>query len=308
MTVYPPSLKPGSTIALVANARKVNPNDVTAFIQMAESRGYRIHIPDGLYESHFQQAGSAVHRTQLLQSLLDNPTIQAIWYARGGYGTVHLLDDLNWEGFKRYPKWIVGFSDATALHAACWVNTQTASLHASMATNAPDGPSPHSTTAWAATWKVLEEGRLEYHWTSNEVKRAGEVTGVTLGGNLSVLMSLSGSKTDIALNNSILFLEDLDEYRYHLNRMIYWLTRRNDFPTCNALLGGYFSDMKDLNPDNPFGREAEGMFQERLANTKMPYALGLPFGHEALNMPLIHGGEARLAIEGNNIHLNYYRE
>jgi muramoyltetrapeptide carboxypeptidase len=304
----PPSLRPGDTIAIIPTARAITVEELRDGIALAESWGLKVRLGAGIGRKHFQQAGTAEERAADLQSALNDPAVRAIWCARGGYGTVHLLDHLDLSALRRDPKWIVGFSDITVLHNALH-NIGIASLHAQMPFNigAKTEESRESLRRalfgeeWRVTsseWRVASaEGlSLATRHSLLATQRAGTCEGVLIGGNLSLLYALRGTPYDIDPRGKILFIEDLDELLYHVDRMVQNLRLAGWFKDLAGLIVGGMSDMRDKNPNDPFGKTAEQIIADALGDTRYPVCFDFPAGHIDDNRALVFGQQVRLTV------------
>lgn len=315
MAITPPHLRPGDTIALVPTARAISVEELRDGIALAESWGLKVRLGAGIGRKHFQQAGTAEERAADLQAALDDPTVRAIWCARGGYGTVHLLDHLDLTALRQDPKWVVGFSDITVLHNALH-NLGVASLHAQMPFNigAKTEESRESLrrALFGEEWRVMSnEWRVASESPSGlatrhsplATQRIGQCEGVLVGGNLSLLYALRGTPYDIDPRGKILFMEDLDELLYHMDRMVQNLRLAGWFKGLAGLIVGGMSDMRDKNPDDPFGKSAERIIADALGNTCYPVCYGFPAGHIDDNRALVLGATVRLSVtaEGASI-------
>lgn len=304
----PPHLRPGDTIAIVPTARAINVEELRDGIALAESWGLRVKLGAGIGRKHFQQAGTAEERAADLQAALDDPTVRAIWCARGGYGTVHLLDHLDLSVLRQDPKWIVGFSDITVLHNALH-NLGIASLHAQMPFNIGAKTEATRETLRAALfgemygvasgeWRVTGPDGLPLATRHSllATPRVGQCEGVLVGGNLSLLYALRGTPYDIDPHEKILFIEDLDELLYHMDRMVQNLRLAGWFKELAGLIVGGMNDMRDKNPDDPFGKSAEQIIADALGNTCYPVCYGFPAGHIDDNRALVLGRPTRLEV------------
>lgn len=297
-TIVPPPLVTGDTIAIIPTARSIAADDLAAGIALAESWGLKVRLGAGVGRKHFQQAGTAAERTADLQAAIDDPSVRAIWCARGGYGTVHLVEDLDTSPLHRVPKWIVGFSDITVLHNALH-GLGVASLHAQMPFNIA-GKSD-------ACKETLRQALFGEPFTvsGGQGHRTGTSEGVLVGGNLSLLYALRGTPYDIDPRGKILFLEDLDELRYHMDRMIQNLKLSGWLRDLEGLIIGGMTDMRDKNPDDPFGREVEEMIAEVAAPFAYPVCYGFPAGHIDDNRALVLGAKAKLSVTAHGATLSY---
>ncbi|MBL8002988.1 MAG: LD-carboxypeptidase [Flavobacteriales bacterium] len=307
--LIPPALRPGDTIAIVPTARAITVEELRVGIALAESWGLRVKLGAGIGRKHFQQAGTAEERAADLQAALDDPTVRAIWCARGGYGTVHLLDHLDLSALRRDPKWIVGFSDITVLHNALH-NMGVASLHAQMPFNIGAKTEECRSTLRNALFGEMSEVRCQLPVGTDPGQpttgnRAGECEGILLGGNLSLLYALRGTPYDIDPRGKILFIEDLDELLYHVDRMVQNLRLAGWFKELAGLIVGGMSDMRDKNPEDPFGKNAERIIADALGDTTYPVSFGFPAGHIDDNRALIFGQKAKLSVTANGATLSF---
>lgn len=272
-TTIPP-LKAGDLVALAAPARRVSPEEMAPAIATLQSWGLRVMVPEGLYAAEGQLAGSDKHRAALLQGQLDDPEVRAILCCRGGYGTVRIIDHLDFTRFAQHPKWIVGYSDATVLHSHIHATLGHPTMHATMPINFPaEGDNADTQTLRAALFGLEEP----LAWEPHPLNREGTAEGVVVGGNLSILYSLLGSHSQIDTRGKILLIEDLDEYLYHVDRMMQALRRAGMLKGLKGLIVGHLSDMHDNAV--PFGRTAEQIVLDTIRDCHFPVAFGAPIGH-----------------------------
>jgi muramoyltetrapeptide carboxypeptidase len=302
----PPPLRPGDTIAIVPTARAITVDELRDGIALAESWGLKVKLGAGIGRKHFQQAGTAEERAADLQQMLDDPAIGAIWCARGGYGTVHLMDHLDLSSLKRAPKWIVGFSDITVLHNALH-NLGIASLHAQMPFNIGTKTEQCRESLRAALMQdgsSMANGEWVSHPFTHDLPtsigtpftRVGQGEGILIGGNLSLLYALRGTPYDIDPRGKVLFIEDLDELLYHLDRMVQNLRLSGWFKGLAGLIVGGMSDMHDKNPADPFGKTAEQIIADAVGDADFPVCYGFPAGHIDDNRALVLGQKAKLTV------------
>lgn len=296
-----PYLRTGDRVAMAAPARAVSPEEMAPAIGALQSWGLEVVVPDGLYERQNQLAGSDGHRAALLQGLLDDPSIKAILCARGGYGTVRIVDRLDFTRFAAAPKWIVGYSDATVLHSHVQAALGLPTLHATMPINFPADGSPCPATE--SLRRALFGEPQDIVWEHHPLDRKGTAEGVVVGGNLSILYSLLGSHSQIDTRGKILLLEDLDEYLYHIDRMMQALRRAGLLDGLAGLVAGGLTDMHDN--AIPWGHTAEEAVLEAVADKDYPVAFGAPIGHlghQNLALPL--GLHAKLDVGTTTKHLS----
>ncbi len=290
----PPLLNKGDKIGIISTARKISTEEIAPAIKIFENWGLQVVKGKNLHQSFHQFSGTDEQRRQDLQQMLDDPQIKAIICSRGGYGTARIIDDIDFSSFAENPKWISGYSDVTALHSHIQRHYKVETLHASMPLNFP--PDGSMNDSLLSLKKALFHGELEYELHDFEVfNDTGfeEISGTLTGGNLSMLYSLIGSGSDINVEGKILFIEDLDEYLYHVDRMMLNLRRSGKFSGIKALLVGWMSDMND-NPI-PFGRDAHQIIQDNTDGLDFPVIFGMPAGHLEPNLALIMGRKIRIS-------------
>ena len=308
--LLPLPLRPGDTIAIIPTARAITVEELRDGIALAESWGLKVKLGAGIGRKHFQQAGTAEERTADLQTALDDPTVRAIWCARGGYGTVHLLDHLDLSALRRDPKWIVGFSDITVLHNALH-NLGVASLHAQMPFNigakTEECRESLRRRLMEGEWSMTISEWVSYPFTIDHspFTREGTCEGVLIGGNLSLLYALRGTPYDIDPRGKILFIEDLDELLYHVDRMVQNLRLAGWFKDLAGLIVGGMSDMRDKNPDDPFGKSAERIIADAMGDATYPVCYGFPAGHIDDNQALVFGQQAKLSVNASGATLSF---
>jgi len=261
-----------------------------------EKEGFKVVYSKNLLGEHNQFSGSIEERVPDLHRMIMDPEVKAIFTARGGYGTAQLLLHLDWNLMRKIPKWIVGFSDASVLHAA--IGKYMESIHGVMPYSFAM-KEPQNDISFRHMINIIRGEEVNYNIPDHPYNFPGMVKGELIGGNLSVLYSLTGSAFEPDYDRKILFIEDLDEYVYHIDRMIMNFELRNIFQRISGLIVGDFSDIHD-NP-KPFGKEALEIIAERAHKYKVPAMFGFPAGHKKNNFPLIFGRVSTLTIqEGNN--------
>jgi len=280
--ITPEFLQKGDTIGILATARKIDLVNLQPAIKLLESWGLNVVIGKTIGKEDHQLAGADWQRATDFQEMLDNPKIKAIWAAKGGYGTVRIIDRIDFTNFKKKPKWIVGFSDVTVLHSHI-NNMGIETLHAMMAVSAKTA-SPQAIETFK---KSLFGEKLEYHIPPSAFNKKGKATGEIVGGNLSVLYSILGSKSEVDYKGKILFIEDLDEYLYHIDRMMMNLKRNGYFDGLKGLVIGGMTEMNDN--DIPWGKDALEIIQDVLKDYKFPIIYNFPAGHIKDNRALILG-------------------
>lgn len=282
-------LKLGSKVAIVAPARKVTPNQMEFAINWLEEKGFVPVVDDRLYSVDHIFAGSDDVRASILQEYLDDDNIDAIWFARAGYGCIRIIDKIDFTHFVKHPKWIVGFSDATVFHGKL-SRLGCQSIHASM----PFFLENKCTEALQSLYDALTGKELSYQIAWNPLNRVGEMEGQIVGGNLSVLYGMIGSNTFPETEGKILFIEDVDEYIYHIDRMMHALKRAGKLNNLKGLVVGGLTQIHD-NAD-PFGKSVEEVIAEAVSEYNYPLCFDFPAGHYSDNRAIILGKEMTLQV------------
>ena len=280
--ITPEFLQKGDTIGILATARKADLASVQPAIKLLESWGLHVVIGKTIGKEENQLAGPDWLRATDFQEMLDNPKIKTIWAAKGGYGTVRIIDRIDFTNFKKKPKWVCGFSDMTVLHSHI-NNMGIETIHSLMALNAGTA----NPEVLASFRKALFGEKLSYTIPSHEYNVNGTAKGEIVGGNLSVLYSIMGSKSEVDYKGKILFIEDLDEYLYHIDRMMMNLKRNGYFDGVKAVIVGGMSSMNDN--EIPWGKDAQQIIQDVLKDYKFPIIYNFPAGHIKDNRALILG-------------------
>lgn len=295
--ITPAYLQRGDQVAIIATARKITPEELAPAITFLESYGLKVYLGKNLFSVDHQYAGTDAQRAADLQEVLNNPQIKAVFMARGGYGTVRLIEGLDWSGFQSSPKWIVGYSDITVLHhMAHRLGIET--LHATMPINFYKDD-----TATRGMMQALMGGLKYTTATEHPLNRPGKGSGALVGGNLSLVYALSGTSCDIDTRGKILFIEDLDEYLYHIDRMMMQLKLSGKLSDLAGLVVGGMTDMKDNLV--PFGKTAEEIIHDAVKPYAFPVCFNFPAGHIDRNMPLYLGRKASLTVHAGSVSLAY---
>ena len=294
----PPYLKKGDTVAIVCTARKFFPEDAIPAKELLESWGLKIKLGATIGLDTCQLGGTDLERAADFQDMMDNENIKAIWCSRGGYGTVRMVDLLDFTKFNKNPKWIMGFSDVTVLHSQANVE-RVASLHCIMPFTVPKASDEVKETLR----KALFGEKIEYTIPSKPYDIQGKTSGELVGGNLSILYSLLGSKSSLDTKNKILYIEDLDEYLYHIDRMMQNLKRNGYFENLNGLLVGGMTDMHDN--EIPFGQNAVQIITAIAKEYHIPVCFDFPAGHLKDNRTLILGKQVDFEVNDKAVVLKF---
>tara|TARA_B110000459_G_C16620567_1_gene501379 strand:+ start:3871 stop:4767 length:897 start_codon:yes stop_codon:yes gene_type:complete len=294
----PVRLKKGDKVVIISTARKISEKEIEPAVKVLESWGLVVVCGANLFNEAAQFSGSTIQRTLDLQNALDDKSVKAIICARGGYGTVKIIDELDFSKFIIQPKWIVGYSDVTVLHNHINQNFNIQTLHATMPINITT-----NTNESLESLKMAFFGeKVTYNFEQHKLNRKGEGKGEIVGGNLSIVYSLTGTESQIDTTGKILFLEDLDEYLYHVDRMLMNLDRAGILAGLSGLVVGGMSDMNDN--AIPFGKTAKEIILEAVADYDYPVCFDFPAGHIADNRTIMMGSEAVLSV-GDNCNLNF---
>ena len=292
----PNPLKKGDTVGLLALACKVDFEILKPAIELMENVwGLKVILGESLTSEYHQFAGTDEIRANDFQLMLDNPEIKAIFSARGGYGSSRLLDNIDFSAFQNLPKWVVGFSDITAVH--CHIHTlNIESLHATMPKLFLQEGGEDSLESLR---KILFGESLSYQILPHEMNRLGIAQGQIIGGNLALLSHLIGSKSDVNYDNKILFLEDVNEYLYNIDRMMIQLKRSGKLQNLAGLIVGSFSDCQDNQV--PFGKTADEIIEEAVSDYSFPVCYNFPVGHEIENWAIPCGREVILKVGSDGV-------
>jgi len=288
----PASLMKGDKIGILSTARKISLEEIQPAIEVLKSWGLEVVTGNSIGAESFQFAGDDELRKNDLQEMLDDDSVKAVLFARGGYGTVRIIDELDFRKFQKQPKWLCGFSDITVIHSHLLSVYHLPSIHCLMGISFPTATSE----SIESFRKILFGEKLSYEIPSNELNHAGAATGILFGGNLSLLYSLLGSDSDLNTESKILFLEEIDEHLYHVDRMMMALKRAGKLENLAGLVVGHFTEMKNKDESNPFGKNAYEIISEHVSEYGYPVCFGFPAGHEPDNRALVMGINWKLKI------------
>lgn len=297
MTITPPYLQEGDTVVIIATARKISDEELNPTIAILNSWGLSAQLAPNLFKSHHQFSGSDEERTQDLQWALDHPSAKAILVARGGYGTLRIIDNVDFTAFKKNPKWLIGYSDVTVLHSHLQ-NLGVVSLHATMPVNFLKHEE-----ATLSIKQLLFNERIDYNIPVHPLNKPGSAEAEVIGGNLSLIYALSGSPSEVPFDGKILFIEDLDEFLYHVDRMMLQLKRSGKLKNLAGLIVGGMSEMKDNSV--LFGMNAEEIIAYTVQEFNYPVCFNFPAGHIDENMALYLGKTAQLRVSAEGVSFHY---
>lgn len=298
MVKTPPSLSPGDTIAIVCPGGYMSFEKAQICIDTLREWGYEVKIGKtlgGNSENYFSDTDKL--RLADLQQMLDDAEVKAILCGRGGYGLGRIIDQIDFSKFKEMPKWIVGYSDITVLHAHIHSNYKIATLHAPMAGAFNDGGA--GSEFIRSLREALEGEKSKFHCPVHPLNRKGEGIGELIGGNLSLLAHLTGTPSDMRTKGKILFLEDIGEYAYHIDRMMHQLKRSGKLDRLAGLIIGGFTDMKDT--ERPFGKPVYEIIRDAVKEYDYPVCFDFPLGHQPENYALKSGVGHKLKVGKNKV-------
>lgn len=296
--MHPQYLKPGDKVAITCPAKKL-PKPMTDAVALLESWGLEVVLGETVNASFHQFAGDDDLRARDMQRFLDDDSIKAIFAARGGYGTIRIIDELDFTHFAANPKWIIGFSDITVLHSHIWANYGLQTIHGQMPITIPDA----SATSLKTLKNALFGETFDYDFKSRSANRPGETEGILAGGNLSLLIAMLGSVSDYSYDDHILFIEDVGEYLYSTDRMLRALKRAGKLSKLAGLIVGGFTEVKDN--DIPFGQSIEQIVMEVVKEYDYPVCFDFPAGHIPDNRALILGRTLHLSVKGHAVKVRY---
>lgn len=281
-------------IAIAAPARKITKEDIAFSLKWLDNHGFEAVFDDRLFAEDYIFAGSDDFRAVVMQEYLDRTDIDVIWLARGGYGGIRIIDKLDFSKFLKHPKLIVGFSDGTVFHGKL-NRLGIPTLHGPLC-----GYLDHRTPeSLQALYDALKGKPIHYQWDAYPLNRVGTISGEIVGGNLSVLYGMMGSNSFPETDEKILFIEEVDEYIYHVERMMYGLKRAGKLNNIKALVIGGLTEIHD-NPE-PFGKEVEQAIFDVVKDYDFPLCFGFPAGHFADHRAFFLGKMATIAITDNQV-------
>jgi muramoyltetrapeptide carboxypeptidase len=294
--IIPPYLKRGDKIGILCPAGYMPYEKAQTAITALKDWGYKIITGSTLGNQLNYFSGTDEQRLNDLQQMIDDETIKAIFCARGGYGTGRIIDKLDFKKFRKHPKWIIGFSDITVLHYHVFANYKIASLHAPMAAAFNDDG--YKNIFVQSLRKALSGETIFYQSAPHSFNKEGIASGRLIGGNLSLIAHLSGTSSDVKTVSKILFIEDVGEYIYNIDRMLYQLKRAGKLDKIAALIVGRFTDMKDTNI--PFGQTVYEVIKEIVKEYDYPVCYNFPVSHEPENYALKIGVKCTINV-GKNV-------
>jgi muramoyltetrapeptide carboxypeptidase len=297
-TLQPPYLKKGDKVAITCPAKKL-PKPMDDAVALLTSWGLEVVLGETVTASYHQFSGDDELRARDMQKFVDDDSIKAVFAARGGYGTVRMIDKVNFSRLSNNPKWFIGFSDITLLHTHLFTNYGLQTIHGQMPVNIPDASSESLTSLK----KVLFGEKISYQFNAHSPNKAGESEGIIIGGNLSLLISALGSVSDPNYSGKILLIEDVGEYLYAVDRMMHTLKRAGKLKNLAGLIVGGFTDIKDN--DIPFGQTIAQIILDVVKDYDYPVCFDFPAGHVPDNRAVVLGRELQLSVNAREVNVKY---
>lgn len=305
-SIIPPYLKPGDTIGISAPAGYILEKEIQPAKQKLEEWGFKVRIGYTVGKRDFSFGGTDEQRANDLQIMIDDPHVKAILCARGGYGVTRIIDKLSFTRFKEKPKWIIGFSDITALLIHVNRNFNTASIHSKMCNSFPENwqaAEPQVQESILSIKQALTGTKMKYTVPVSPMNRKGLGTGQLIGGNLSIIQNLMGTHSEIKTEGKILFLEEVSEYLYSLDRMMVNLQRSKKLEKLSGIVVGGFNRLKPDDPGEEFGRTVEEIILSKVSGYSFPVCFNFPVGHQKYNMALKCGVRHTLTVREDIVEL-----
>ncbi len=298
--ITPPRLQSGDLIGIIAPARKITSQEIAFFIKQMEEWGLRCKTGKHLFGEFHQFSGTDEERASDLQEMIADPEVKAIIFARGGYGSFRTLQISDFSPLERRPKWIAGFSDITVFHAYVNKFLGIETIHSMMPLNFKEESDQESLESLR---KALFGETLSYRFEGHPLNIPGKCEAELIGGNLSVICSLNGTVVFPELRGKVLFIEDVDEYLYHIDRMVMNLSMSGSFNRARAVVVGAFTGMRDN--EIPYGKSSEEIIAETVTKYNIPLCFNFPAGHQLINRAMIFGRKVILDIREDTAELQF---
>lgn len=292
MIQHPPYLKKGSVIGITCPAGYVSNERVAYALDALQYWGFRVKVGNTVGNEHFYFSGTDEERLHDLQNMLDDPGIDAILMGRGGYGVSRIIDAIDFTAFVKKPKWICGFSDITILHNHIQAQFGIPTLHSPMC--AAFKPETINSDYIKNFFAALTGESLFYHTASSSFNRKGTAAGILTGGNLAILAHLTGSASEVDTAGKILFIEDIGEHLYHIDRLMLNLKRAGKLTHLKGLIVGSFTEIEDT--ERPFGQTVEEIISDKVKEYDYPVCFNFPCGHQEINYTLTLGMQHQLIV------------
>ena len=300
----PPYLAPGDTIGITCPSGFITEKEIQPAVEQIQSWGYKIRVGTTVGKRDFSFGGTDEERTKDFQDMIDDPGVKAILCARGGYGVVRIIDQIDFSIFKKHPKWVIGFSDITVFHNHLHSQFGAATIHSKMCNSFPDDWSkaePIQVETILSLKKVLSGEIMGYECPPDNRNREGMAEGQLVGGNLTMIATLAATASDISTEGKILFVEDVGEPLYNIDRLFCHLKRTGKLSHLKALIIGGFTSIKPDTPEETFGRTVHEIVWEKIKEYNYPVCFGFPVGHQKNNYALKCGVKHRLTVQSDKV-------
>ncbi len=300
----PPYLKAGDIIGITCPSGYISAEDILPAVNKLKEWEFEVRVGDTVGAKDFTFAGSDEQRAKDFQNMIDDPSIKAVMLGRGGYGAVRIIDKINFKKFVLKPKWIIGFSDATIFHSHLNKNYGIASIHSKMCNSFPSDWSnaePRQIESIESIRKCLAGEKMQYINMPCDNNLLGIAEGILIGGNLSILQNLAATQSDINTDGKILFIEEVEEYLYSIDRMLWNLKRSDKLKKLKVLILGGFNKIKPDDPGEDFGKTIYEMVLEKVKEYNYPVCFDFPVGHQKENYALKCGVKHRLTVSNDSV-------
>lgn len=293
----PPFLKKNAHVRIVCPSGYLPLEKALQAQKILQEWGYQVSLGHTTQTENSYFSGTDAERLSDLQAAMDDTTVDAILMGRGGYGLTRIIDSLDFKQFKRKPKWLMGFSDITVLHSHVLENYRIATLHAPMCGTFTE---ENKEQPFMQAYRDVLKGKpIHYKFEAHDANMLGKAAGIVAGGNLCILDHLTGSPSQVDMRNKILFIEDIGEHLYKIDRMLWGMKRSGQLADIKALICGNFTDMEDTT--RPFGKDIYQIILEHVAHLGIPVAFEMPIGHDPINYPLILGAKYSLEVKKGSV-------
>jgi muramoyltetrapeptide carboxypeptidase len=304
--VIPPYLKAGDTIAITSPAGYITEAEIQPAKMKLTEWGFKVRLGYSVGKRDFSFGGTDEERAKDLQILMDDPGVKAILCARGGYGITRIIDKISFTRFREKPKWVIGFSDISAFHIHLARNFNIASVHSKMCNSFPEkweNAEPVVQESLLSIRQLITGNKMTYQTAPHPSNRKGIANGQLIGGNLSIIQHLMGTGSEIRTDGKILFLEEVGEYLYSLDRMMVNMKRAKKLDHLAGLIIGGFNRIKPDDANEEFGRTLEEIVMDKISAWKYPVCFGFPVGHQKYNVALKNGAMHTLTVREDTVEL-----
>lgn len=306
VNTIPPYLKPGDVIGITCPSGYISFEEIQPAVDKLKEWGFQVRLGHTVGTRDFSFAGNDEYRVKDFQNMIDDDSVRGILLGRGGYGAVRIIDAIDFTKFAKHPKWIIGFSDATVFHSHINKNFGIATIHSKMCNSFPsdwNNATPQQIDSIDSIKKCLIGDNMQYAVSTNPFNKAGNAEGILVGGNLSILQNLAATKSDINTDGKILFIEEVEEYLYSIDRMLCNLKRSGKLNNLKGLIAGGFDKIKPDDPGEDFGKTVYEIILEKVKEYNYPVCFDFPVGHQKENYALKCGVKHQLNVSDNSVTL-----